>query len=105
MRCLFFAELQKGIVESLLERPAFRLGLRQQARLQGELIAQLPLDLLGGLLRFSQHPAAGLQRLRRGFFTSHALLLLPGQPGFQLLRGLARPVDLLMRVAFQGGVG
>lgn len=62
----------------------------------GELIAKLALDVLGGLLRLAQHPSASLQRLGRGLLTAQALLLFPGQSGFQLLRTLSRPVDFLM---------
>ncbi|MDM0118110.1 hypothetical protein QTI66_39265 [Variovorax sp. J22R133] len=96
MRSLFFAELPLQVVQSLHPSCALRLHLREQARLAGELIAKFTLQLLGGLLCLARHPAAGLQRLGRGLLAAHALLLLPGQCGLQLLRGLARTVDLLM---------
>lgn len=92
------------VVQSPLQRRALRLGLRQRARLNDELIAKFAFELLGGVLRVPKHPAPGLKCLGSGLFTLDAPLLLPGQPGLHLFRRLTRPVDFGDQTSFLHGM-
>lgn len=89
---------------SLLQSFALRLRLHERCRLNSKLLSKIALQLLGSLLRLTQHPTPDLQGLRRCFLAMNALPTLPGEGALGLLVGLPGAIDFLKHPPLLRGV-